>query len=175
METRTGRPRTAFSTALLLAVVGISFLTPNRAIAKDDDADPFPALPPGMTMTGVYVMGGTVAAASRTVGYIDAQINFPRRVLDHARYHVEIVRKGQASTEHCPGVRRAAAGYLCIYEIYKDERLSLGGVYNPIGTGGSIDRDGAALWGAVDSADSDDGDSPFSAGGWAITGRPRHD
>jgi hypothetical protein len=48
--------------------------------------------------------------------------------------------------------------------------LILGGVYNPIGSGGQIDQDGAVLYGQVESANSDDGDSPFSTGGWAITG-----
>jgi hypothetical protein len=64
---------------------------------------------------------------------------------------------------------------MCIYEVYKDSRLTLGDVYNPIGSGGRIDRDGLALYGIVESADSDDGDSPFSAGGWAITGLRRRD
>ncbi|MFO0690075.1 MAG: hypothetical protein U0900_15365 [Myxococcota bacterium] len=124
-------------------------------------------------MTGIYVMGGTVAADFRTVGYIDAQINFARRVLDQGSYKVEIVRKDQAATANCPGLRRAAPGYLCIYEVYQDSRLTLGGVYNPIGSGGQIDQDGAVLYGQVESANSDDGDSPFSSGGWAITGLKR--
>jgi hypothetical protein len=83
---------------------------------------------------------------------------------------VEIIQKGQAATTNCPGLRRAAPGYLCIYEVFKDSRLTLGGVYNPIGSGGQIDQDGAVLYGQVESANSDDGDSAFSTGGWAITG-----
>jgi hypothetical protein len=120
-------------------------------------------------------MGGPVAATSRTVGAINAQINFPRRVLDNAKYKVEMIGQGQPVTSHCPGVRRAAPGYLCIYEIFKDSRETLGGVYNPIDTTfrSVIDRDGAVLWGSVESIDSDDGDAPFSAGGWAITGLGR--
>ena len=125
-------------------------------------------------MTGIYVMGGTVAATTRTVGSSDAQIDFRRRVQDHANYEVEIIRRGQPVTSNCPGVRRAAPGFLCIYEIYKDDRVTLGDMYSSIGTGGKIDRDGLVLWGTVESANSDDGDLPFSGGGWAITGRRRH-
>jgi hypothetical protein len=166
---------TVLLAAFVLIVAAALFLDPKQAIAKDDIDDPFPVLRPGATMTGIYVMGGTVAATTRTVGYIDAQINFPRRVQDHAKYQVEVIRQGSPGSVNCPGARRAAPGFLCIYEVYKDHRLTLGDVYNPIGTGGKLDRDGVALWGAVESADSDDGDSPFSAGGWAITGRDRRE
>jgi hypothetical protein len=138
------------------------------------DADAFPRLRDGETMTGIYVMGGPVAATTRTVGYIDAQLTFLRRISDHAKYKAELIPQGQSVTAHCPGLRHAAPGYLCVYEVYKDERETLGGVYNPIGTGGAIDRDGAVLYGSVESASSDDGDAPFSTGGWAITGRDRH-
>jgi hypothetical protein len=156
-----------------LVIAGAALITSGRAVAQDDGSDGFPVLGAGQTMTGIYVMSGTVAAAYRTVGYIDAQINFPRQVRDNARYQVEIIQRGQSVTKNCPGLRLAAAGFLCIYEVYKDARLtSLGGVYNPIGSGGKIDRDGAVLFGKVESADSDDGDSPFSAGGWAIKGLP---
>jgi len=155
--------------ALALSIVLAAATAPQAAAHDfgDHDSD---VLQPNQTMTGIYVMGGTVAADVRTVGFIDAQINFARRVLNQGAYKVEIIQKGQATTTNCPGLRRAASGYLCIYEVYKDSRLTLGGVYNPIGSGGQIDQDGAVLYGQVESANSDDGDSPFSTGGWAITG-----
>jgi hypothetical protein len=56
----------------------------NQASATED-GDGFPTLRPGETMTGIYVMGGTGAAAGRTVGYIDAQLNFSHRVADNTR------------------------------------------------------------------------------------------
>jgi hypothetical protein len=167
----------ALSAAL---VAGAAFLP--SYVGADDQNDAFPSLRPGETMTGIYVMGGTVASDYRTVGYIDAQLNFVHRIANNDRYQVEIIQlKCQTGnpagahclsqpTRNCPGLRQAAPGYLCIYEKHKDDKLlGLGGVYSPLDNG-PIDRDGAVLWGKVDSSNSDDGDSPFSTGGWAITG-----
>ena len=172
------RWQTVAGTSLALVMAGVLLFAANgHASDKDGDDDNGPsALRPGETMTGIYAMGAPVGATTRTVGAIDAQINFPRPVNDNAAYKVELIAQGAPRTANCPGVRRAAPGFLCVYEVFKDARERLGGVYNPIDTTfrSLIDRDGAVLFGFVESADSDDGDAPFSAGGWAITGRERH-
>jgi hypothetical protein len=172
------------SLASALAVLAITLagagVAPRHVEAGEDDG--FPPLRPGETMTGIYVMGSTVASDFRTVGYIDAQLNFVRPVTHQDQYQVEIIQLRcqpnnpaganclSQPTNHCPGFRQAAPGFLCIYEKHKDDKLlGLGGVYSPLDNG-PFDRDGAVIWGKVDSPNSDDGDSAFSTGGWAITG-----
>jgi hypothetical protein len=170
------RWQTVARTSLAFVIGGVlSFGAIGHASDKDGDDSGPGALRPGETMTGIYAMGAPVGATMRTVGAIDAQINFPRPVNDNAAYKVELIAQGAPPTANCPGVRRAAPGFLCVYEVFKDSRERLGGVYNPIDTTfrSVIDRDGAVLFGFVESADSDDGDAPFSTGGWAITGRER--
>jgi hypothetical protein len=164
-------------TSLALVVGGVfSLAAIGHASDRDGgDENGVAALRPGETMTGIYAMGAPVGAITRTVGAIDAQIDFPRPVNDNAAYKVELIAQDAPRTANCPGIRHAAPGFLCIYEVFKDSRERLGGVYNPIDTTfqSVIDRDGAVLFGFVESADSDDGDAPFSTGGWAITGRER--
>jgi hypothetical protein len=83
--------------------------------------DAVPVLRPGETMTGIYVMSGTVAAEHTTVGYINAQINFPRQVRDQEHYQFEIIqlacspepKPGQSpSLEEMQHFRGAAGGAL---------------------------------------------------------------
>jgi hypothetical protein len=75
----------------LMVLVAFATVAPGRVAANDGESDDFPVLQPWETMTGIYVMRGTVAATTRTVGYIDAQINFLRRVDNHAKYKVELM------------------------------------------------------------------------------------
>ena len=68
-------------------------------------------LPSGQTETGVYgVSGNSVSRISDSVNFripLAAALDKP---------HVQFLTAGSAATTNCPGVGKAAAGYLCIYE-----------------------------------------------------------
>jgi hypothetical protein len=118
-------------------------------------------LPSGATETGDFSTAGGGAPA-----FLSATANFVQPLatgLDEE--HVVFVAEGEASAPHCPGVRQAAPGYLCIYIVKSANSSRPNSGPDPetgrIGAG----RSGAVLFFAVPSAD----EASFALGNWAVT------
>jgi hypothetical protein len=68
-------------------------------------------LPSGKSETGMF---GT-ATGDTTAGYLGDSITYPRRLATAILNSHIIDVQGVTSAPHCPGIGRAAKGYLCLY------------------------------------------------------------
>lgn len=135
---------------------------------EQGDAGPFATgLPSAQSLTGVYAVGSYADAANRNF-YGNISFGFP---LESAPT-VEVLEKGEAATDNCPGSASdpsAAPGYLCVYEGYesnrKDDSLQVRDFASPYIFGSNAaTKDGAAV-----IVRSEASGNTVSRGSWAVT------
>jgi hypothetical protein len=110
----------------------------------------------GKSERGVYGVGGSASGFMAT----GIQFRLPlAAALDSS--HVQFHLSATAFTAQCPAAGQAAAGYLCVYEEFQNNRTSPG-VYKSIGSQGT-DASGFMIF------MSSTGVNAFSYGSWTVT------
>jgi hypothetical protein len=90
----------AASAAILILAAAALINVLAGQVSAADDRDQAASLRPNETMTGIYVLGGIVAAEHKTWGYPSTSIILPKRVNEYNWYRVEIRQRGQAFSKN---------------------------------------------------------------------------
>jgi Collagen triple helix repeat (20 copies) len=132
------------------------------------EAKPECVAPSGATFTGAYASSGAGSVAGEKDYF---SISFPLRIpaLTDPPAHIQVILVGEPGTPNCPGssdAPEAAPGFLCIYEILRENAKGIINSVPPINSLPEFDFSSGAVLYFEPVAEGE----PFGAvGTWAVT------